>query len=113
MHWVNYLFLYNGSNTIKCKKYRGKLVKNLMKNSPFLSQSEVKKIKIICSNQCKTNNNHLIYTHLKFVNPTISSILTALGVADSILECCMTYSRRNRYKPNINNSYILTISCPH
>lgn len=81
MHWVNYLFLYNGSNTIKCKKYRGKLVKNLMKNSPFLSQSEVKKIKIICSNQCKTNNNHLIYTHLKFVNPTISSILTALGIA--------------------------------
>lgn len=81
MHWVNYLFLYNGSNTIKWKKYWGKLVKNLMKNSPFLSQSEVKKIKIICSNQCKTNNNHLIYTHLKFVNPTISSILTALGVA--------------------------------
>lgn len=81
MHWVNYQFLYNGSNTIKCKKYRGKLVKNLMKNSPFLSQSEVKKIKIICSNQCKTNNNHLIYTHLQFVNPTISSILTALGVA--------------------------------
>lgn len=50
MHWVNYLFLYNGSNfssdySMK-KKLRGKLVKNVMRNSPFLSQPEVKKSKL-------------------------------------------------------------------